>query len=189
MRLLVALPALALMAGSLAAMATPANAASASHHVSKLPSPHSGDPALRASTNGFEIVNLHSNLCLGILGNTNNQPAVQWNCNGHADQQWHWGAVNPEDPDYYQLINDNNSCLGVAGGSPNQGAQAVGWTCLGSKHYDQYWAVSYDEICGADVLINLNTHYVLGVAGDSITPGASVVQWQDQHQCNNQRWY
>jgi hypothetical protein len=183
-----ALPALALMAGPLATTATPANAASASHHVSKLPSPHSGVPALGADFGPDEIVNLHSNLCLGILGNMNYQPAVQWTCNGNADQQWHWGATNPEDSDYRQLINDNGSCLGVIGGSPNEGAQVVGWKCLGPSHYDQYWAIGPDAPCYGVVYTNLNTHYDLGVAGDAITPGASVVQWPGQHQCNNQRW-
>lgn len=171
---LTAVSALILTAGILAATATSASA-----------------------SNVYPIVNENSGLCLGINGGGNDQPAVQWGCNSHPDQHWHWGSQNSYYPGWKQLVNGNGSCLGVAAGSGTEGARVVGWSCLGSGHYDQYWlqdlALAEDYPCdpGYVPYLNLNSRYVLGVAGNSRAGGAAVVQWGFQGSCSggaNQYW-
>jgi hypothetical protein len=193
-RLLTAVSALTLAAGPLAMMVTPASAGTVSHHVSKLhhvnmlkqfPRPGAVSPRVHIAT--FQVINYNSLLCLGISGDRNDQPAVQWGCNSHADQQWHYGSENSTYPNWFQLVNNNGSCLGVSAGSVAQGARVVGWSCLGSSHLDQYWTPVYS--CGAYIALeNLKSSYLLGVAGNSTAQGAAVVQWPYQHMCNNQFW-
>src|SRR5208282_2958043 len=40
----------------------------------------------------FIIQNYNSGLCLGIAGGEDDASAVQWPCNGSANQSWHWGS-------------------------------------------------------------------------------------------------
>jgi endoglucanase len=188
-RLLTALSALCLVGGAVAMAATPASAAT-SHHVNHLARYSlSHLPAPGASAASFEVINYNSGLCLGVSGGKNDQDAVQWTCNGHADQQWHWGSQNASYPGWYQLVNNVGSCLGVTGGSASEGARVVGWTCDGSTHYDQYWAPQAENCGGYVPLENLNSGYVLGVSGNSTAVGADIVQYAYQGVCNNQFWY
>jgi hypothetical protein len=136
----------------------------------------------------FEVINYNSGLCLGISGDKNDSNAVQWGCNGHADQTWHWGSQNPSYPGWYQLINANGSCLGVLSGSTSQGAQIVGWSCLGSGHLDQYWTPVNASCSGYVPLANLHSGYVMGVTGNSFNQNANVIQWAYQGVCNNEFW-
>jgi hypothetical protein len=190
MRIPAAIAALTLAAGLLGTAAGPASAAPSPHHAGKLAH---GSPARTAHSragivSGSMIFNYHSGLCLGISGDKNDQPAVQWNCNGHADQEWHIGAFYPDGSGFFQLVNGNNSCLGVAGGSTNEGARVVGWSCYGPTHPDQYWSPLPYYCDGDEPLQNLGSDYVLGVAGNSTQWGAPVVQWAFQFTCNNQYW-
>ena len=190
---LTALSAFIVTAAMLAAVATaaaPARAVTVSHHVNKLTQvSHSGVPVPGMQADPFTVVNYHSHLCLGIQGGGNDQIAVQWGCKSHADQIWHWGSQNSSYPGWYQLVNANGSCLGVAGGSLGEGAHIVGWTCLGSSHLDQYWFVLNVQCGGVYFPFeNLNSGYVMGVSGNSTAWGAAVVQWAYQGQCNNQFW-
>lgn len=190
-RLPAAIAVVILAATSLATIAAAASAATRPHQVNKLAhvslSPTQGSRVGTAQS--FHIVNYHSRLCLGIAGDKNDQVAVQWGCINHADQIWHWGSQNSSHPGFYQLVNGNNSCLGIAGGSRAEGARAVGWTCYGSAHLDQYWAPLPYTCSGYVPLENLGSGYVMGVAGNSTAQGAPVVQWRYQGVCNNQFWY
>lgn len=190
-RLPVAVAALVLALGTLATVAVPAGAATRQDHVSNLanaPLAHAADSRAGTVQTGFEVFNHHSGLCLGINGDKNDQPAVQWGCVLHNDQFWYFTGPNPSHPGYYHLENLINSCLGVAGGSKTKGARVVGWTCYGAKHPDQYWTeTEVGNPCGT-VLKNLNSGYVLGVDDNSTKYGAAVVQWPYQGVCNNQFW-
>jgi len=130
-------------------------------------------------------------LCLGISGGDDDAPAVQWTCNGHPDQIWHLG-LEWGNSAYYQLINNDDQCLGVAGGSIAQGARVVGWTCSTGAP-NQYWSAG-SASCGLyHPYYNLGTvldgtDLVLGVSGNSLEAGASVVIWSFQDRCNNQYW-
>ena len=133
------------------------------------------------ASDSFPVHN-HDGLCLGITGGEDDAPAVQWTCNGSANQTWHWGSSNAAG--YTQLINGDGECLGVAGESTSEGARIYGWTCNG--HPDQYWAVSpYD---GYDIFHDYHSGLVLGVAGGSTAVGAAVVQWASTLALN-QLWY
>jgi hypothetical protein len=139
---------------------------------------------------GFELVNYNSGLCLGITGGLDDAPAVQWTCNGHPDQIWHWGDQFFTGSSWAQLVNGDGECLGVASGSITEGARVVGWSCLGTDHPDQYWQQA-DGGCGPlySTVQDKSSLFYLGVTSNSRAVGASVVQWANQGSCNNQEWW
>ena len=137
----------------------------------------------------FLVRNDNSGKCLGTVGGRDNADAVQWTCGtGAGNQRWHWGQPIGGYPGWYQLVNSNGDCLGISAGSTRQGANAVGWGCLGSKRLDQYWAPLNYSCSGDMPLENLKSGYVLGVSGNGTKNGAHVVQSIFQDQCNNQFW-
>jgi hypothetical protein len=150
--------------------------------------------AIPAVTGTFALINtqsLHDNSpydqCLGIDASRH---AGNWYCTFVNDQAWdlgrRWGTTG-----YYELINKKNQCLGVSGGSTAEGAPVVGWSCIAS-HPDQYWGFSAIYSGGVQIgwaVVNLHSHYVLGVAGASPDNGAAVVQWTYQGpDALNQDW-
>lgn len=144
-------------------------------------------PVFANGTANFINWNDQYNKCLGIAGGASDADAVLWDCNGHPDQTWHIGQQNFDG--YYQLINGDNQCLGVAGGSTTEGADIVGWTCNG--HPDQYWLINTNIDCGGgfNPILNFNAGgYVVAVAGNSTANGAHIVIWPYQGKCNNQFW-
>jgi hypothetical protein len=138
----------------------------------------------------FQIKNFESGLCLGISGGGVDVPAVQYTCNGHPDQQWHWGSWYTGLTTYQQLVNNDNVCLGVTSGSTAHGARLVGWHCLGTNHPDQYWTSITAWICmvSGEWTLSNNSGLVVGVYGDPLKVGAPLVLWGDQGTCNNQIW-
>jgi Ricin-type beta-trefoil lectin domain len=135
------------------------------------------------------IVNVGSHLCLGITGGKQDAEAVQYTCEAAANQEWYWGSTISSV--FRQLKNrafNGDQCLGVAGGSTGEGAEVVGWTCLGTGHPDQYW---WAEVDGADAPIgpieNYHSHRILGVSGASTKAGAEIVQW-NWTGAANQEW-
>jgi hypothetical protein len=135
----------------------------------------SGGSIVEGSVYTFVLFNLNSFLCLGISGGNDDAPAVQWNCEKVANQEWHYG-LEYGNSGYYRLVNGDNECLGVAGSSKSQGARVVGWTCNG--HLDQYWQGV--GISDGTVFYNYNSGLALGVSGNSKAVGAAVVQWHFQ---------
>jgi hypothetical protein len=172
------------------AVAAPAGAATTARHASpSIPTSTRNAPQITPDTPLGSLVNYNSRLCLGITGGQHNAAAVQWNClTGHPDQQWHTGAANSAG--YYQIVNGDGQCLGVAGGSTAQGAQVVGWNCLGPSHPDQYWLYDGNITCATfySPIFNYKSGRVVGVAGNSTAVGAAVVQFHYQGVCNNQFW-
>lgn len=175
------------LGGALGLAAAPASAATAQH--ASTPSATGSGQAARitAGTPIDAIVNYHSGLCLGITGGEDDAAAVQWTCNGHPDQQWSVGGTNSAG--YYQLVNDDGECLGVAGGATAANSEVVGWSCLGTSHQDQYWYVDTSISCGGYYPIyNYKSGRVLGVSANSTAVGAAVVIYGFQDTCNNQFW-
>ena len=176
-------------AGAATAPADAADAADAAgvQHASASFSPHTGKAERIDATH---IHNFNSLLCLGIKGGNVSAPAVQWNCVNHGDQLWRTGKQIRDG--YYQIINNDNRCMGVQGGSTREGAAVVGWKCLGTSHPDQYWQIEGGTCYGVSgyfMLKNYKSHYVVGVAGNSGRVGAAIVQWRDRGLCNNQVWF
>jgi hypothetical protein len=134
------------------------------------------------ATSSFPLVNANSDLCLGIAGGADDAPAVQWTCNDSANQAWHWGSsgILGVGLVYYQLINGDGQCLGVAGNSTAEGAQIYGWSCNGAAN--QYWYAN------DGVITNYHSSKVVGVAGNSEAVGAAIVQWPFTNALN-QYWY
>jgi hypothetical protein len=153
-----------------------------------------------ASASGANITDWNGpkigTLCLGIAGGLPRSPAVQWSCENHADQLWATGSEYGS-TGYYQFVNNDHQCLGVAGGSTQEGARVYAWNCIPGAR-DQYWkwgqnfcekvlplsGVTFDY----NPLYNLKSGDVLGVSGNSSQVGAPVVIWRFQGVCNNQFW-
>jgi len=58
---------------------------------------------------------------------------VQWECIGHRDQSWQMRGPGV-------IVNmHSGKCMGVLGGSLQNGAAVVQWDCNG--HEDQRWSV------------------------------------------------
>lgn len=84
--------------------------------------------------------------CLGVQASAtgNGSILVIWDCNGHTDQNWifqPWTADNRNGPFGCFNIENQNAApkvLGIQGGSPADGAQAVIWDLL-TGHHDQVW--------------------------------------------------
>lgn len=74
-----------------------------------------------AAASGWGIRNNNDGLCLGIDQNSTawGTRAVQWECNGNADQQWTFHSVDGGSS--YTLTNDHGLCLGVDNGSRSWG--------------------------------------------------------------------
>lgn len=189
--LAVAVPALCLTGGMVSMAAAPANAATTRVHATAALRPlprgvhqrHIG--GVFQSASAFNLVNFNSGLCLGIDGGRIDADAVQWSCNGAANQAWHWGSQWGTSG-YYQLINASGACLGIINGSGQSGARIVGWSCL-SGHPDQYWTPA-GNCSGYSAIFNLNSGLVVGVTGNSFNVGAAVIQYPYQGVCNNQFW-
>jgi hypothetical protein len=196
MRLVMGASVLALAAATLGLVAAPAGAATRPGHAGE-PVPISAGAARAAAltpaaTTAFSLNNFNDlNMCLGITGGETDVPAVLWTCNGSADQTWHWGSEFSSTRIYFQLVNGDNNCLGVQGGSTANDARIVGWHCL-TGHPDQYWApIAFcTDAAGIqyDAYQNLGSGLVIGVSGNSTARGAAIVQFTYQKVCNNQFW-
>jgi hypothetical protein len=131
----------------------------------------------------FRIHNFEFGKCIGISGAPPDGQAGDWNCTTNPDQTWSWGDPFPGTfGAYRQLVNGRGQCLGVAGGSDQQGAMIVGWTCLGTDHFDQYWESVPNLPEGQPSLINFDnggTGVLIGVQGASSANGANLVLWTD----------
>jgi hypothetical protein len=148
-------------------------------------------PAGAAAGDNIQNWNTQGAICLGITGGEKDASALVWTCNNHADQQWRQGKEYGS-TGYHQLVNNDNQCLGVYGGSAAEGAHVVGWDCL-TGHKDQYWKWDTSRNCSYqsltyNTLDNLNSGDVLGVEANSSTSGAGVIIWRFQGPCNNQFW-
>ena len=91
----------------------------------------------------------------------------------------------------FQIINGKGQCLGIAGGSTDEGADVVSYQCY-PGHPDQYWFLASTG-CGSHEwwFDNYSTDiqdFSMGVAGGSKANGANVVEWAYQQKCNNQVW-
>ncbi len=130
--------------------------------------------------------------CLGVSGDKNDEPSVLWKCNGHKDQQWQWEGtgISYDGYTFMNLVNNNGSCLAVAGGVYTEGTDLYGWTCKGTA--DQDWA-PYASCGDFFALLNYNAYvhgytYVAGVSGGDIADGTSIILFKFQGKCNNQFW-
>jgi hypothetical protein len=130
----------------------------------------------------FQIHNYHANgKCIGI----SNTWAGDWNCNStHPDQNWRWGQSNFFG--YQQIINNDERCLGVDGGSTARGARIRDWSCNGND--DQYWALIDTGVAGTSYIVNFKSGYVIGVLNASTANGAELVQWS-RNTNGDQYWF
>jgi hypothetical protein len=146
-----------------------------------------------ASDSYFQIVSaVNNDLCIGISGGslTPGAHAVAYTCLNHADQFW-----TPTDctsnGQYCELENLDDVCLALDAGSTFNGNYVIGYTCLNSpsKHPDQYWEFGNDGQCGGFPIVDMKDGRVIGMQGGVVASGTDLVEWNDQHMCNNQQWY
>ena len=147
-------------------------------------SPASAEPATpraaSAEAGWIRIVNDNSGLCLAIGGGNAyaGATAIQWTCNGGAEQSWY---VNGS---AWSPIRFNSElCLAIGGRSTANGAKAILWPCNGGP--EQLWYVGGPAISPVG---NYNSGKCLAIGGRSTTRGAAAIQWQ----CNGgpeQDWW
>jgi hypothetical protein len=101
---------------------------------------------------------------------------------GQSDQLWNSTAPGQDLViDYYGNINTGAAmCLGVAGGSTNQGAGLIIWHCNGNP--DQKWNLITAESLqapfpGCFVFSDGESGQVMGVSGGNVQNGTRVIQW------------
>ncbi len=118
------------------------------------------------------IFNEKSGRCIGIGSNLY---AGDWTCTNNNDQLWYLTNCAGL---YCNLENENNQCLGVAGGSTQEGARIQGYRCDGTSN--QLW--NYNNYCVSgphsfqQFLENFDG-YVIGVQGASTANGAPLIQY------------
>jgi L-aminopeptidase/D-esterase-like protein len=121
-----------------------------------------------------------ANQCLGSLNGQAYTVAILWDCNGNRDQKWRTVYRGEEGGEaFYQVVNDDDQCLGTSGGGTGDGVAAVVWGCNGNP--DQDWFV------GALTIQNTKSRKCLGVQGEP-ERGSRVIQWT----CNvnpDQEWH
>ena len=80
---------------------------------------------------------MHSNLCLGVVGNsaTNGTDVVQLTCNASSGQRWLVRPVSGQSG-VFELLAQTGSerCLDVFGGNTAAGTDIVQWACLGGAN-------------------------------------------------------
>jgi hypothetical protein len=74
----------------------------------------------------------------------------------------------------------NGKCLGIGGGSLQNGKAVIQWTCNG--HESQQW-----QLQKSGEIVNRNSRKCMGVNGGSRERGADVVQW-DCNDHEDQKW-
>jgi len=129
--------------------------------------------------------NVNSSLCLAIPNSStaDGVAAVQWDCNGNADQQWqkYYYYANEE----FSIVSGNNihECLAIEGSIGTQGANAVQEPC--DDTYSQRW-----EVDSANRIWNESSQMCLAVRNASTTHGVNVIQWKCEDPATHpeQRW-
>ncbi|GAA3654853.1 hypothetical protein GCM10022224_017340 [Nonomuraea antimicrobica] len=127
-------------------------------------------PASAGAT--FELLTFNglSGKCLAIAeGSTaNGARAIQWTCNGKAEQRWHWSNG--------RLVNEKSGkCLAIGNDSEAAGAPAIQWTCgpgLEQRWYE--WSQGPKEGWSFE---NANSGLWLAIAKASGNNGAAAIQW------------
>lgn len=80
-------------------------------------------------------------LAIGCGSTADGAAAIQWPCNGRAEQLWFVGGPNPG-----SIVNYNSGqCLAISGGSPTPGAKAIQWPCNGGAELDRWFVRSCTE--------------------------------------------
>ena len=133
--------------------------------------------------------NLNSGLCLSTWnGNVNDGTGViQSDCSVASDDQFWFITI---DGSYSQIVNLKSSdsghsqCLGVGGASTVEGWGLVTWDCTDDLNGNQLWKATRHG--SSFVLWNLNSKYVVAVAGGSKQNAAQVEQyhWYGQPDAN-----
>jgi len=122
------------------------------------------------------FLNIHSNLCVGVSGGY----AVLENCYADTqDELWNLRSTFTDilGVTWYQYVNGNGQCLGIAGASTAEDARVVArdHECgTISTNPDQFWS-NPDSVDGGD-MYNFDTQWVLGVQGASTAPGAAILE-------------
>ena len=140
-------------------------------------------------------IKLNSNgKCLGISGGSTAEgtPAILYSCNGHPDQQWHYGNyASYNGLIYYQIVNGHNQCLGVHAGSTSPAARLVQWPCLNATHEDQYWSAPVYTNCGSSHIIfnyAATAYKNVNVITDSVDNILNSPPFAGEYSCATQAW-
>ncbi len=91
------------------------------------------------------IRNQANGKCLGAAGSPQSPDIVLFPCNDHPDQLWTMSNSG-------QLMNQNNQCIGVAGGNVSLGTKLIGFRCDGTSN--QRWTYNPQADTGYGIFAN-----------------------------------
>lgn len=129
------------------------------------------DPPSDGPWGNFENVN--SGLCVGASGGT----AVLENCYADVENEV-WGtrsSFTVSGTTWYQYVNGNGQCLGIANASTAEDALLTVKADCGSPttNPDQFW--SLPSLYPGQLTLNYHSPYVIGVRGASKAAGAELL--------------
>ncbi|MEV7600933.1 RICIN domain-containing protein [Kitasatospora sp. NPDC089797] len=135
------------------------------------PTPGSGN-----YTDPSELHNMNSFLCLGISGGDTNRGAwaIQWDCNGNADQKWTFSHA-PLSRDNRISTTKTGMCLAIPNGSTEAGKEVIQWPCINGAA-EQLWTVTPLPDKGWQIK-NKNSQQCLAIKNADKRRGAVAIQW------------
>jgi hypothetical protein len=123
----------------------------------------------------YTIAPQSGNFCLAVSAGstTSGANALQWNCNGGAEQDW---RLRARSDGKYEIRNDHSKmCLAFAAGSKENSAQAIQWPCNDAT-LDQTWLLT-KAANGYTQLKNANSLKCLAIPAASKDNGEHAIQY------------
>jgi hypothetical protein len=139
--------------------------------------------------NYFELLNLHTNKCADVEGNSRSSGAVvhQWSC-AQGDNQL-WAAERIGDPAAHVIrLRNLHSQLCMTAGSPYTNGAVITQQWCDSGNTDDWWRVSVDGD-GFFKLIHVPSGRCLDLNNGSSSDGAKIQLWDCSTASNAQDWY
>ncbi|MDQ6947304.1 MAG: RICIN domain-containing protein, partial [Actinomycetota bacterium] len=102
---------------------------------------------------------------------------IQWPNNGDPNQRWQFDPVSN---DVFVIESVNSGLvLDVSGASMDPGAAVIQWPWNGGLNQQWYVHFLYDPSSNPTqvVIQSMNSGQVIDLAGASLEPGASLIQW------------
>jgi hypothetical protein len=119
------------------------------------------------------FLNVNSGQCVGASGGY----AVLESCSADVENEvWDVrSSFTVSGTTWYQYVNGNGDCLGIAGASTAEDARLTVMADCGSRsaNPDQYW--SLPSLSPGQLVTNYHSPYVMGVKGASKAAGAEIL--------------
>jgi hypothetical protein len=157
--------------------------------VSAVPAHAATSASMRPASVGSysELVNLHTDKCADVAGNSRSPGAVihQWSCAQDDNQLW---AAEPIGDGHVVRLRNLHSQLCMSAGSPYTNGVVIIQRDCDSGHLDNWWQLSPDGD-GFFKLIHVPSGRCLDLNNGSRDDGAKIQLWDCSTASNAQDWY